>query len=83
MTEEIWIWGKTTINSYGWNHNFFIEIILRFLNCLEILIGQFLLSNITAIYIKMTVICAPIFILMISNFFFLLIYIYILINEKS
>lgn len=72
MTEEIWIWSKATINSYGWNYNFFIEIIMRLLGCLQILVGQFLLSNITAIYIKMTVICAPIFILMISkNFFFL------------
>ena len=71
MTEEFWIWSKNSLKSYGWNRNFFFEILARLWGCFEIFIGLFLLSNITAIYIKMTAICAPIFILMICILFFL------------
>lgn len=35
---------------------------------MKILLGMFLVSNITAFYIKITIICAPIYIIMLSNY---------------
>jgi len=67
MTDEFWFWSKDTIKSYGWQNNFFYELLVRILGVLEIILALFLVSNTTAIYIKMTIICAPIFILIISN----------------
>ena len=66
-TDEIWFWTKDQVRSYGWKGNFFIEVLIRLAGLLEIIVGIFLISNITAIYIKMTIICAPIFILIISK----------------
>jgi len=38
-------------------------------NLMKILLGIFLVSNITAFYIKITIICAPIYIIMLSIHF--------------
>ena len=68
MTDEIWIWAASKIDNYYYGeHNFIVTIIDRALCILKLLFGYFLCSNITAIYTKITIVCAPIFILMICN----------------
>ena len=43
----------------------------KILTFIKIIVGLFLTSAITGIYIKITIIAAPVFILLISKFFFI------------
>ncbi len=57
---------KDDIQNY-FNNSFFSKIYQKIVIIFKILFGLFITSNITAIYIKTTILCAPIIILLISN----------------
>lgn len=59
---EMWHFTKEATHK---THNKFIRLFIVFFDMLKIAFGLFLTSAITAIYIKITIICAPIFILVI------------------
>ena len=63
LSSELWVWQDYEIEQYITEQNFFTFMVTRILGLIRIAFGLFLVSNITAIYTKMTIICAPIFIL--------------------
>ena len=68
-TGEMWTWYSLEADSYydyetHWYR--FFNIITIIINFIKIIVGLFLASNITALYIKITIMCAPVFILFIS-----------------
>ncbi len=65
-TLEYWRWSTEEKANLDWEMNFGLAIGLRVLGIVKIVFGYFLLSNITAIYILVTIISAPIFILMLG-----------------
>lgn len=77
LTGEIWNWSRADIVNYYGSQNIFSVVLERALGILKLLFGYFLCSNITAIYTKITIICAPIFILITCKPFFLSVYPYI------
>lgn len=66
ITSEIWSWTKNDLAGYEKPH-FFANMIDRLFGLLKLMFGYFLCSNITALYTKITIICAPIFILLTCN----------------
>ena len=68
-TFEFWRWSSIDADSYFISQNILGKIIFFIATSLKILIGIFVASNITAIYIKVTIICAPVFILIIGIIF--------------
>ena len=68
MTGEPWSFHNHTIVDLTTRENIFTHVFSRVFGILKLLLGIFLVSNITAIYNKMTIICAPIFILAACNF---------------
>jgi hypothetical protein len=58
---EMWGWSKEANDSY--NANIIIRTFWKVWSSLKIFLGMFLLSSITSIYIKMTIISAPLFII--------------------
>jgi len=70
QTNDRYVWSKDDLSFYYWEDNFFFCLFSRLLNVVKILLGLFMVSNITSIYIKMTIICAPVFVLIMSIFFF-------------
>jgi len=67
-TSEPWSFLKSQIEGLTQRENIIMHIFSRSLGILKLLLGIFLVSNITAIYNKMTIICAPIFILAACTF---------------
>lgn len=63
-TGENWVIFNYEVEYYQTSMSFAVSLIVKFLYIIKISLGLFLVSNITAIYNKMTIICAPIFILM-------------------
>jgi len=63
LTGEPWSFYNHTVNSLTVRDNIITHVFNRAFGILKLLLGIFLVSNITAIYNKMTIICAPIFIL--------------------
>ena len=63
VSNEKWFWTKEQLAFYLWEENIFYNIFYRIVNGLKIVIGIALVSNVTAIYVKVTVICAPIFLI--------------------
>jgi hypothetical protein len=61
------MWTQEEINQVQWMKNGVVALGTRISGLLRILFGIFLVSNITAIYILVTMIVAPLFILMICN----------------
>ncbi len=60
---EMWYFSKSRTNQG--ERNKLVRIFIIFFDFMKIMFGLFLTSAITAIYIKITIICAPIFILVI------------------
>ena len=60
-------WDNEEFNYFLGNPSIFKRFYNSLINILQIIFGMFLLSNITSIYIKTTIICAPIFIMMMSK----------------
>ena len=80
LSSEIWIWQDYEIEQYFTEQNIFIFLFTRILGLIRIGFGVFLVSNITAIYTKMTIICAPIFILATCTNTYLIIIIILIIH---
>jgi hypothetical protein len=60
---EKWFWTKDQLAFYFMEESLLSNIFYRIVNGLKIIMGIALVSNVTAIYIKVTVICAPIFLI--------------------
>lgn len=68
-TNETWVWLEKSLAVYQSRANEpilakFVDIILTFL---KIYLGLFIQSAVASIYIKMTIICAPVFIVVMST----------------
>lgn len=70
VSNEKWFWTKEQLAFYLWEENIFSNIFFRVVNGLKIIIGIALVSNVTAIYVKVTVICAPIFLIFLRKLLF-------------
>lgn len=66
-TAEWWAWSKLTINKYRTKNGSFSRALGGFLSILKIGLGVFTQSAIASLYIKITILCAPIFILIICR----------------
>lgn len=71
-TNETWYWGEKAITrSHEKQEKSYIT---RFFNCFidisKILLGIFIQSAVASLYIKMTIICAPVFIVMMRTISF-------------
>jgi len=66
-TKELWTFSDQEIKDHEEYYGIISHFIWRCFGILRLAFGLFLVSNITSIYNKMTIICAPIFILVSCN----------------
>ena len=67
QSNDKYVWTQEDLGIYYWKENFAFCFFTRIFSIMKILLGIFMLSNITSIYIKMTIICAPVFVLIMSK----------------
>lgn len=63
LSQEYWSFTEEQVEEYTGDEEIILHFMWRFLGILKLAFGLFLVSNVTSIYNKMTIICAPVFIL--------------------
>lgn len=67
ISSEKFYFKNDDLNSYLWKDSFLMCFFNRIFNIIKIILALLMISNVTSIYIKITVICAPIFLTLISK----------------
>lgn len=72
-TNDKYAWSVDDLNYYYWKDGLIICLFNRFLVIIKIIVGLFMVSNITSIYIKMAMVCSPIAFLLLSKYLYFII----------